>query len=252
MNRSLALADQIYRFLLCSYPKGFRRKYGAEMASVFADTCRDTHQRSGMTGVVALWFATAGDWIVSVCAEQAAECATALKWDCRVLSDRPGFAAAAGAVLSILIFVLRVMLTGGLAESLRERFLLFAITSVHVAMLWAASVFVLHIAQRSVRTGSLCSSVFLERVRAFRHLASIALLLLLCPTTTILIGAGAASSRYGFLRPLPTLAHWLIGPLVLLAIVLGFFVIEPLLTMQSRTPRQSPGAFGGLVGKPWM
>ena len=130
MNRSLALADQIYRFLLCSYPKGFRRKYGAEMASVFADTCRDTHQRSGMTGVVALWFATAGDWIVSVCAEQAAECATALKWDCRVLSDRPGFAAAAGAVLSILIFVLRVMLTGGLAESLRERFLLFAITSV--------------------------------------------------------------------------------------------------------------------------
>jgi len=88
MNRSLALADQIYKFLLCSYPKGFRRKYGAEMASVFADTCRDTHQRSGMTGVVALWFATAGDWIVSVCAEQAAECATDLKWDCRVLSDR--------------------------------------------------------------------------------------------------------------------------------------------------------------------
>ena len=229
-TRSLMLVNRTYELVLRAYPKKFRQKYGSEMASVFAESCGDMYRRSGTTAFVGLCCRTAGDFIVSMCAEHVAEFVAAVKWDCRVLSGQPGFCAAISVVLSILFFVSRIALADDLPESSRERFLLFAITSVHVAILWAASVFASHLSDSSALAHSLSSPVFVERVRAFRHLASIALLFLLCPIVRVLVCAHWALGGYDYWSPLPAPVHWLIGPVALLAIISGFFALAPLLT----------------------
>ena len=62
MNRSLILSDRVYRFLLKTYPTGFRTEYGAEMAQVFRDSCRDEFTRSGSGALLGLWLFTLLDW----------------------------------------------------------------------------------------------------------------------------------------------------------------------------------------------
>jgi hypothetical protein len=60
-NTLLALSDRIYRLLLRAYPPDFRREYGAEMAQVFCDSCRDAFARDGAASMVGVWLRAIGD-----------------------------------------------------------------------------------------------------------------------------------------------------------------------------------------------
>jgi hypothetical protein len=71
-NTLLALSDRIYRLLLIAYPDDFRRTYGAEMAQVFHDSCRDAIVRASAVGIAEVWLRTIGDLIVSALKERAA------------------------------------------------------------------------------------------------------------------------------------------------------------------------------------
>jgi Domain of unknown function (DUF1835) len=64
-----SLSDRIYQALLLAYPPGFRHEYGAQMAQVFHDSCRDAQRRRGMVGLLALWLAALGDLAASAWAE---------------------------------------------------------------------------------------------------------------------------------------------------------------------------------------
>jgi hypothetical protein len=240
-TRFLVLVNRTYEFLLLAYPGKFRQRFGSEMASVFAESCGTVYRRSGTAAVIALCCRTAGDFIVSMCSEHVVEFVAAVKWDCRTVSGQPGFCAATSVVLSILFFVSRITLADGVPEAPRESFLLFAITSAHVAALWAASVIALHVSDGNALARPLSSPrpVFVERVRAFRHLASIALLCLLCPTIRVLMCAQATLRSNNYLGPLPTPADWLIGPVALLIIISAFFALAPLLTPRNHVSSAS-------------
>lgn len=69
--RSVVLSYSLYRLVLRAYPAEFRRSYGAAMAQVFCDSCRDAHRRQGATGVVATSIAALADLIASVLLEWA-------------------------------------------------------------------------------------------------------------------------------------------------------------------------------------
>ena len=71
-NSLLAVSDRIYRLLLIAYPEDFRHTYGAEMAHVFHDSCRDAIARAGAIGIAGVWLRTIGDLIVSALKERAA------------------------------------------------------------------------------------------------------------------------------------------------------------------------------------
>jgi hypothetical protein len=71
-KRLLVAADHIYRLLLHAYPRDFRRRYGAEMAQVFRDCCRDALARDGAAGIAGVCVRTAGDLLVSAFRERAA------------------------------------------------------------------------------------------------------------------------------------------------------------------------------------
>ncbi len=51
----LSTAEHFYRGLLWVYPAAYRREYGALMAQLFRDLCRDAYRRAGRIGVVGLW-----------------------------------------------------------------------------------------------------------------------------------------------------------------------------------------------------
>jgi|GEM_PF-5384571 hypothetical protein len=231
MNRALTVGNRIYEFLLFAYPRQFRREYGPEMASVFAENCSETYQSSGVSGVFAAWYAAVQDLFVSICAEHVSQFSAVLKWDWCVLSGTPAFAAACGALFSILFFDARIILAGGFTDPPRTQVLSFAIASLNLAFLWAASVVALHVKCSARVARCFGDPVFPERVRAFRHLASIALFLSLCPTLKAVL---ANSNIFSSLRPLPGFEHWMIGSLTLFTVLLGFFHLEPLLTPRNR------------------
>lgn len=53
--RRVRLSFGIYRALLLVYPRAFRRQYGADMAYVFRDTCREAYRQRGGRGLIPLW-----------------------------------------------------------------------------------------------------------------------------------------------------------------------------------------------------
>src|SRR5262249_23981999 len=59
----LAASDRVYRTLLWAYPADFRRTYGADMAQVFRDGCRDAIARDGVAGLIELWLHTLADLV---------------------------------------------------------------------------------------------------------------------------------------------------------------------------------------------
>ena len=67
---SVAVAVSLYRLALIAYPAEFRRGYGAEIARLFRDTCRDAHRRQGAVGVVAIGIAALADLIASALLER--------------------------------------------------------------------------------------------------------------------------------------------------------------------------------------
>jgi hypothetical protein len=51
----IALSERVYRALLIFYPADYRREYGADMAQVFRDMCRDSYRQGGVWGVLRSW-----------------------------------------------------------------------------------------------------------------------------------------------------------------------------------------------------
>jgi putative ABC transport system permease protein len=60
---------RVYRLLLFVFPRGFRARFGDDMADVFADRLRDAHSRSVVAGI-ALWLRTIPDVIAHGLAER--------------------------------------------------------------------------------------------------------------------------------------------------------------------------------------
>jgi hypothetical protein len=236
MERWLRLANRIYQLLMFAYPSEFRRKYAAEMAIVFAEECKRGHQHSGPRGVALVWCATMHDLVVSICAEHVSQFLAYLKRDSRALLETPAFAALFAAIVSILFFICRLILVGASEEPLREQFLPYAIASFNLVILWLTSILVLQAVKYHCRADGLGSPIFPERIRAFRHLAAVALLFSICPIIRLLIFTHSSSALNSVMIPLPAPLQWLIGPIVLLSIIFGIFALEPLLTVRTHLP----------------
>jgi hypothetical protein len=54
----ISLSERVYRVLLLLYPAEYRREYGALMAQVFRDVCRDANRQRGAMGIVLWWCTT--------------------------------------------------------------------------------------------------------------------------------------------------------------------------------------------------
>src|SRR5438132_1161673 len=72
-NRLLDFSERMYRRLLSAYPASHRRQYGQSMAQTFADLCRDTFNRRGAWGLLAVWTATLRDTVSNALTEHVAE-----------------------------------------------------------------------------------------------------------------------------------------------------------------------------------
>lgn len=62
-NKSLVISNRLYRLLLAAYPAEFRHAYGAQMAQVFRDRCREEQGRraaggGSRTGLWRVWMET--------------------------------------------------------------------------------------------------------------------------------------------------------------------------------------------------
>jgi len=57
-GRILCVSERVYRALLVVYPKEFRDAYGPQMVQAFGDLCRESVERGGSTGLIALWIRT--------------------------------------------------------------------------------------------------------------------------------------------------------------------------------------------------
>src|ERR1044072_3349350 len=58
LKRQFSRSRLGYTLLLATYPQGFRREYGGEMARVFADLCRES---AGRTSLARLWAGALAD-----------------------------------------------------------------------------------------------------------------------------------------------------------------------------------------------
>ncbi len=87
-NSVVAFCTRLYPILLVAYPADFRRTYGPQMGQVFRDCCRDTYQRRGSRGLVALCLTTLGDLLVSACAERITRAMTELRHETERQGDR--------------------------------------------------------------------------------------------------------------------------------------------------------------------
>ena len=65
----VSASARVYGWLLWTYPPGFRRTYGQQMAQVFHTECRLTYRREGAAGVLRLWRLALADTARSVPAE---------------------------------------------------------------------------------------------------------------------------------------------------------------------------------------
>lgn len=112
---SLTLFCRIYRVMLYGYPAAFRRRYGNEMAQIFADRCRHATQSHAIVGFLLL---ITVDWLRSVTHERmlllepATNAAPAYTWPTDGVpafylcgNDAPARKALIqGGVLSLLVF----------------------------------------------------------------------------------------------------------------------------------------------------
>ena len=57
-KRQVSRSRRVYTLLLATYPPGFRREYGGEMARVFADLCRES---AGRTSLARVWAGALAD-----------------------------------------------------------------------------------------------------------------------------------------------------------------------------------------------
>ena len=97
MDRRLRITNYLYRASIFAYPIEFRRRYAAEMASVFEENCADAF-RKGALALAGLYCASVYDLLVSVVATHISRFLSNFKSDLRLISKSPAFAAAFGAL----------------------------------------------------------------------------------------------------------------------------------------------------------
>jgi hypothetical protein len=66
----VTLSVRVYRLLLATYPRRFRREYGREMALAFRDCCRDAYRQDGSLALLRLWPRTLRDLAASAIGER--------------------------------------------------------------------------------------------------------------------------------------------------------------------------------------
>ena len=69
-NRLLAVSQKIYGWLLHAYPRAHREAYGAAMAQLFCDQCRDAWEQAQGRGMLKLWLRVVPDLVSTSIAEQ--------------------------------------------------------------------------------------------------------------------------------------------------------------------------------------
>ena len=62
-SRALAVSQKVYGWLLRAYPKAHREEYGAAMAQLFRDQCRDAWNEAHGWGVAKLWLRVLPDLV---------------------------------------------------------------------------------------------------------------------------------------------------------------------------------------------
>jgi hypothetical protein len=62
-SKPVIVSQRIYRRLLLVYPKPHRREYGAPMAQLFRDQCRDAWRAARFWGLAGLWFRVLPDLV---------------------------------------------------------------------------------------------------------------------------------------------------------------------------------------------
>jgi hypothetical protein len=100
-----------------------------------------------------------------------------------------------------------------------------------MAALWAASVL---LAKPAWTWRNYASSIFFEKLRAFRHLSGVALRLLMTLAALSMIAALRSSARGYTPGPMPPLWQCAIFPVLLLLLVVLFFLLDPLLSPNRR------------------
>ncbi len=68
-TKPVALSGKVYERLLALYPVEHRRKYGAPMAQLFRDQCRDAWTEAHGWGLALLWLRTSMDLVKTSTAE---------------------------------------------------------------------------------------------------------------------------------------------------------------------------------------
>ncbi|MBA2394096.1 MAG: hypothetical protein H0V70_15310 [Ktedonobacteraceae bacterium] len=69
-RRAIAFSVWLYSLFLYAYPASFRSVYGMRMLQVFRDSCRDTLQQRGLTGLIVLWSHVLSDLVITVFLER--------------------------------------------------------------------------------------------------------------------------------------------------------------------------------------
>jgi len=230
MNRWLIVTSHVYQCVVFAYPNDFRRRYAAEMASVFEESWEDAYRKRG-TALAGLCLATAYDLMVSVFAAHVSRFFSNFKSDFEFISKSPVFAAAFGAVAGNLFFIQEVVFGPpfGLRKTVQERLVLLGMASTNIAVLWLASACIF---QFVVHTSNKARLLLLkDRLHAFRRLAGISVLLAMVATAKLLI-TGDVSLKYAT-DAAPAIGYWVGFPVLLLTVLLIIFLLQPVLTLRS-------------------
>lgn len=239
MNTIATASAGIYELLLLAYPQQFRRRYGAEMASVFSENCHYTCHSRGSYAIIGLWLSTLQDLLISASTEHISCFICKTKCDIRAIRRAPMFVAASGALVGALFFIHTAFVRTIFFRdptSLRQLNSI-VIAAVNIASLWLASRLALHFLRYVVDAKRYDNIPFVSRLAAFNHLASISLVLAII---AILTYANAAA-RFGYftLQSISSPQHWLPFPLVVVCTVSGVILLDPLLTLHSSLSKGS-------------
>lgn len=231
MDRWLGITSHIYQMMVFAYPNDFRHRYAAEMASVFEESCADAY-RKGAIALAALYFATVYDLLKSAIAAHTSRFFSNFKSDVGLVSKSPAFAAAFGALAGNLFFIQELVFGPpfGLRKTIQERLILLGIASLNIAILWLASIVFSHLV---VHTASRKQCLPLKsRLRAFRRLASIGIVVALGTAAKLVISERVFSMDLRT-AAVPAVSYWIAFPVMLLAILLIIFLIQPVLELRT-------------------
>jgi hypothetical protein len=105
-RRLLDISNRLYRALLITYPRAFRREFGPHMVQVFGDVCRQVASERGSAALLGLWVSVASDLAVSALHERLLEGVHMPRWSRSLVVHTGGVAALLGGTLLLLSFLL--------------------------------------------------------------------------------------------------------------------------------------------------